>query len=218
MKISIEKKAIFEKWENCLMEFYKFGDNTALLKFQNDYPEDFITLRRMNLKRIAIKDSIEPLFLVGEPVYWFTLTFNNIKDSNSVLWKRKEAQAFLNKIAPVYLMVEEYGKTNTKRYHIHGFCVRKYELSEEEFFMRFREWHSRQNIKMCTDLKKGLKKVKYLSKYIVKDVPQLRRSKSMAKLYAYYKSIKNLKRSFPTLFIDRLYDFYGKNIGLELFY
>ena len=166
MKISREKKAIFEEWENCLIEFYKFGDNSRMLKFENDYPQDFIILRRMNLKRIAIKDSIEPLFLLGEPIYWFTLTFNNDKNNNTVVSKRKEAQKFLGAIAPLYLMVEEYSEKHTKRYHIHGFCVRNYSLNEEEFFNEFRKWHSRQNIKLYKDLSKCLKRIRYITKYI----------------------------------------------------
>ena len=105
MRVSCQKKAIFEEWESALLDFYKFGDNTALDKFKIKYPNDFITLRKMNMKRTAIKDSIEPLFIMGEKVFWFTLTFNNIKDSNTVEWKRKEAQRFLNSIAPLYLIV-----------------------------------------------------------------------------------------------------------------
>ena len=149
MKISSQKEAIFEKWESALLEFYKFGDDSSLNKFKLEYPNDYKDLRKMNMKRIAIKDSIEPLFIMGESVYWFTLTFNNNKDSNSVEWKRKEAQRFLNSIAPMYLMVEEYGEHNTKRYHIHGFCVRKYSFSESEFFEAFSKWHSRRKLYIC---------------------------------------------------------------------
>lgn len=214
MKILSQKKAIFEEWESALLEFYKFGDNTALDKFKIKYPNDYIDLRKMNMKRIAIKDSIEPLFIMGESVYWFTLTFNNMKDSNSVEWKRKEAQRFLNNIAPMYLMVEEYGKGN-HRYHIHGFCVRKYSLSESEFFVEFRKWHSRQNIRLYKDIKHCLKRIKYISKYIVKDIPKIRRSKCMSKLYLFYKSIKRLKRSFPSLFYQRFEEFYSSQITLN---
>lgn len=215
MKISSVKKAIFEEWENALSEYYRFGDDNAISKFANKYSDDYTILRRMNLKRIAIKDTIEPLFLIGEHVYWFTLTFNNEKDSNSVEWKRKEAQKFLGSIAPLYLMVEEYSEKHTKRYHIHGFCVRKYSLSEYEFFNEFRKWHSRQNIRLYKDIKQCLKRVRYISKYIVKDIPKVRRSKGMSRLFNYYKSIKKLRRNFNTLMIDKLVQFYNSEITLE---
>ena len=215
MKISSQKKAIFEEWESGLLDFYKFGDNTALDRFKLKYPGDYIGLRKMNMKRIAIKDSIDPLFTMGESIYWFTLTFNDNKNNNSVEWKRKEAQRFLNNIAPMYLMVEEYGERNTKRYHIHGFCVRKYSLSESEFFEAFSKWHSRRKLYLCKDLKRGLKRIKYISKYIVKDIPKIRRSKSMSKLYLFYKSIKRLRKRFPSLFYKRLEYFYNSEITLN---
>lgn len=213
MKISRKKKAIFEEWESALLDFYKFGDNTALDKFKIKYPNDFIYLRKMNMKRIAIKDTIEPLFIMGENVYWFTLTFNNTKDINSVEWKRKEAQRFLSTIAPLYLMVEEYGEHYTKRYHIHGFCVPYYSFtSDYEFLCAFNKWHSRTKLFRVKDTRYGLKKIKYISKYIVKDIPKIRRSKCMSKLYLFYKSIKRLKRSFPSLFYERLEEFYCSEI------
>lgn len=215
MKISSVKKAIFEEWEKALSEYYRFGDDNAISKFANKYSDDYNILRRMNLKRIAVKDTIEPLFMVGEDVYWFTLTFNNRKDINSVEWKRKEAQKFLGSIAPLYLMVEEYSENRTKRYHIHGFCIRKYSLTEDEFFNEFRKWHSRQNIRLYKDIKQCLKRVRYITKYIVKDIPKIRRSKGMSKLFNYYKSIKKLRSSFPTLLIDRLVQFYNSEITLN---
>lgn len=216
MKIDSVKKAILEEWEKCLFEFYSFGDNTRLNKFAKIHTEDFNILRRMNLKRLSIKDTIEPILLLELPLYWITLTFNDKKDNNTELYKLKEAESFLNELSPLWLIVEEYGEVN-KRYHVHGFICRKMNITEEEFFKRFSKWHSRRNLYKINTLKSGLKRVKYISKYIVKQVPHLRRSKNMSRLYAFYKSIKKLRRSFPSLLEDRLNYYFDDNL-LENFY
>lgn len=215
MKISSLKKSIFQEWENCLTEYYKFGDDSAMNKFKDKYPSDYSILRKMSLKRISIKDTIEPLFLLGESVFWFTLTFKNSKDSNSIRYKKEEAQNFLNSLCGLYLMVEEFGEDNN-RYHIHGFCVPMYKFtSDYEFLCAFNTWHSRTKLFKIKNTSLGLKKIKYISKYIVKDIPKIRRSKGMSKLYNFYKSIKRLRRTFNCLFIDRLQEFYGSEITLN---
>ena len=87
--------------------------------------------------------------------------------------------------------------------------------SDYEFLCAFNQWHSRTKLFKVKDSKYGLKKIKYISKYIVKDIPKIRRSKSMSKLYLFYKSIKRLKKSFPSLFYKRLEEFYGSEITLN---
>lgn len=216
MKKKCLKSAIFEEWLKAEKEYYMFGDDYGIKKFSKNYPTEYSTYRKMSLKRIAIKDTIEPIFVLDLPLYWITLTFNNKKDKNSELYKLKETKSFLNEISPLWLVIEEYGEDN-KRYHIHGFICPKMNISREKFFSKFRNWHSRQKIIELKNVNSGLKRVKYLSKYIVKQVPHLRRSRDMSKLFNFYKSIKKLRKNFPSLLEDRLNYYFDDNL-LDKFY
>ena len=156
--------------------------------------EEFQKITAMYRKRGVLKDCLNAMQDMNELVYWFTLTFNNKKDLNNVESKRKDAQRFLNKICICYVMVEEYGEDNG-RYHIHGFLCFKYGFG----FVDFCEWHSRQKIELMDDSKLK-KKVRYLTKYAVKQVPRIRKSKTMVQLTKYTSKRKRLKRTFPCLY------------------
>lgn len=172
----------------------QFGSPLLMNAFKCNHLEEYKFINTMYRKRSAMKESIDIMQRMNEPVYWFTLTFNNEKNANTIESKRKEAQRFLNRLASVYLMVEEFGEDNG-RYHIHGFLVFKYGFG----FIDFQEWHSRQNILLCENAIAN-KKIKYLTKYAVKSVPRIRRSKSLSVLYCFYKKHKRLSKSFPSMF------------------
>ena len=178
-----------------LSALYNFqnGSKDLMPLFISKYPNEYKLIMTMYRKRTELNNTIEVMKLLNEPIHWFTLTFNNDKDTNSTETKRKEAQRFLNRYCSVYVMVEEYGEENG-RYHIHGFLSFKYGYD----WQVFQEWHSRQE---CYLLEKGIKKrVKYLTDYMCKSVPRIRRSKSLSVLNAYFKKHKRLYKLFPSTF------------------
>ena len=171
------------------------GSKDLMPLFISKYPGEYKLIMTMYRKRTELNNTIEVMKLLNEPIYWFTLTFNNDKNDNLISSKRKDASRFLNRICSVYLMVEEYGEDNG-RYHIHGFLCFKYGYGVLDFM----QWHSREDIR---ELKTGFKKqVKYLTDYSTKSVPRLRRSRSLSALNTYYKKYKRLYKLFPSTFIS----------------
>lgn len=172
----------------------QFSSKEPMTRFISNHPKEYKKITAMYRKRTELNNTIETMKLLDEPIYWFTLTFNNDKDKNSIETKRKEAQRFLNDMCSVYVMVEEYGEDNG-RYHIHGFLCFKYGYGIFDFM----QWHSREDIK---ELKTGIKKqVKYLTDYNCKSIPRLRRSRSLSALYTYFKEHKRLYKNFRDTFL-----------------
>ena len=200
-------KSIIKEYE-CALWTAQNGHDEYLKQFKVSHSEEYKIITAMYRKRVAINDTLKAMSYLNEPMYWFTLTFNNSKDGNSVAWKRKEAQYFLNEIAPIYVMVEEFGEDNN-RYHIHGFLIFRYGKTWEDF----RLWHSRQKIEELTE-NKIRKKVHYLTKYAVKSVPRIRRSKMASTLYNQFKSEKCLLRSFKCLFDEDMKKVIDNKINL----
>lgn len=81
--------------------------------------------------------------------------------------------------------------TEKERYHIHGFLVFKLGKGFEDF----REWHSRQRLSLLDSKAKVSKRVYYVTNYMTKDVPRIRRSKTMVKLCDCYTKNKGLIRN-----------------------
>ena len=172
----------------------QFGSRTLMADFIKNHPSEYKLITTMYRRRCDLTDTIETMKLLNEPIYWFTLTFNNEKDTNNIETKRKEAQRFLNHICSVYVMVEEFGEDNG-RYHIHGFLCFKYGFG----FVDFVQWHSRQKI---IELDNANKRIKYLTDYSTKQAPRIRRSKSLSALYTYFKKHKRMYKLFNSTFID----------------
>lgn len=185
---------IRKEFVNALYNFQS-GSKELMPLFISKYPKHYKLIMTMYRKRTELNNTIETMKLLNEPIYWFTLTFNNDKDSNTIETKRKDAQRFLNRICSVYIMVEEFGEDNG-RYHIHGFLCFKYGRSVFDFM----QWHSREDIR---ELKTGIKKqIKYLTDYNTKSIPRLRRSKSLSALCGYYKKHKRMSKLFPQTFLN----------------
>lgn len=172
----------------------QFGSRTLMADFIKNHPSEYKLITTMYRRRCDLTDTIETMKLLNEPIYWFTLTFNNEKDTNNIETKRKEAQRFLNRICSVYVMVEEYGEDNG-RYHIHGFLCFKYGFG----FVDFVQWHSRQKI---IELDNANKRIKYLTDYSTKQAPRIRRSKSLSALYTYFKKHKRMYKLFNSTFVE----------------
>lgn len=172
----------------------QFGSRALMADFIKNHPSEYKLITTMYRRRCDLTDTIETMKLLNEPIYWFTLTFNNEKDTNNIETKRKDAQRFLNKICSVYVMVEEFGEDNG-RYHIHGFLCFKYGFG----FVDFVQWHSRQKI---IELDNANKRIKYLTDYSTKQAPRIRRSKSLSALYTYFKKHKRMYKLFNSTFVE----------------
>lgn len=149
--------------------------NSGVKAFRERYGEEYRLLHSFYRLRHELNRDLDLLSSVGS-VHWFTLTFDNKHDRNLVSSKRKSATRFLNDIFLLYEMVEEYGEDNG-RYHIHGFGV----FREDKGFKDFVKWKSRTKIQDL-NINNLRKKVKYLTKYAVKSLPRLRRSKNLVYL------------------------------------
>lgn len=179
---------VFKRYQTALYNQLT-GCNDLMNSFRQECPFEYSTFQKMYRRRTSIKETISAMEYLGQPMYWFTLTFNDKRDSATVKSKRKAAMTFLNDLAASWVLVEEFGELNS-RYHIHGFLVFKFGKGFEDF----REWKSRQNIVLLENSKKVSKRVYYLTNYMCKEVPRIRRSKSTITLVANYKKIKGLER------------------------
>lgn len=174
------------------------GSVELMAQFKEKYPREYSLINTMYRKRVSIKESLDVMQYLNEPLYWFTLTFNNSKDKNNIASKRKEAMKYLNSLCLVYLLIEEFGEDNG-RYHVHGFLCFKYGYGFEDF----KKWHSRQNLVLIDEKNcVSMKKIRYLTNYSAKSAPRIRRSRSLSRLYAYYKSHKRFSRNFPKTFVE----------------
>lgn len=190
-------ESILKEWSSAVYNSCFHGNGEPIKSFKEKHREEYKLITAMYRKRVAINETLDIMEDMNEPIYWFTLTFNNDKDSNLVETKRKDAEKFLNSMCQCYLMVEEYGEDNG-RYHIHGFLCFKYGFG----FVDFTSWHSRQKIELLNEEKKKKKKVRYLTKYAVKSVPRIRRSKTLSKLYMFYRHKKVLRKSFYSTYLE----------------
>lgn len=207
-KDSIDER-IIKEYAIAKEDIMFWNDTLRYDRFKNDYPTEYRLFSSMDRKHRAVLDTFKAMLYLNEPIYWITLTFNNEKDINTVKYKKETAERFLKDISPIYLMIEEYGEDNN-RYHIHGFIIFKYGKG----FQDFRKWHSRQKIIQIKTFKKGMKRVSYLTNYVTKDVPRLRRSRQCSKLYNFYKSIKKLRYNFKSVFESDMKKYYEENINL----
>ena len=186
---------VLNEWRNAVLNSVN-GYHDAVLRFKENHEEEYKLITSMYRKRCVLTDCLKVMTDMNEKIYWFTLTFNNDKDTNKIETKRKDATRFLNRLSICYVIVEEYGEDNG-RYHIHGFLCFKYGFG----FIDFCEWHSRQKIEELTP-SKIKKKIKYLTKYATKSVPRIRKSKTMSKLYQFYATKKTFRRCFESLYSE----------------
>lgn len=185
---------VLKKWFNAILVANTTWDNEEIKAFKDTYPCEYRLLNAFYHLRTNLNRDIKVLSYIGD-VYWFTLTFDNKRDKSKIISKRKSATRFLNERFLAYEMVEEFGE-DKGRYHIHGFGVFRVGKGYEDF----REWPCRQRIE-CLSNEKLRKKVKYLTKYAVKQLPRRRRSKSLVYLSNYYSKNSSFSRSFKKCFM-----------------
>lgn len=170
------------------------GCSEPMNRFKANHKEEYKLITTQYRRRVDLNDTLKVMEMLHDCIYWFTLTFKNSKNKNSIKTKRQEAQRFLNRICSVYVMVEEFGEDNN-RYHIHGFLCFRYGFGFEDF----RQWHSRQKLEALENNVK--KKIRYLTDYSIKQAPRLRRSKSLSVLYTYFKKHKRMYKLFNSTFM-----------------
>lgn len=197
MENTLVDKQTKKEYISALYNLQFSGNKEPMTRFILEHPRQYKLITTMYRRRCDLTDTLETMKLLDDPIYWFTLTFNNDKDKNSIETKRKEAQRFLNNICSVYVMVEEFGEDNG-RYHIHGFLCFRIGFG----FADFTQWHSRQKI---IELDNGNKRIKYLTDYSSKQAPRIRRNRSLSAFYTYYKKHKRLKNTFPDTFASKMH-------------
>lgn len=190
MSVSEEVK---KEWFEALSKDSLFLTNQYTKAFREKHEDLYCLFHSFYRLRVELNKDIESMSCVGD-IQWFTLTFDNKHDKSMITSKRKSATRFLNDLFLCYVMVEEYGEDNN-RYHIHGFGVYR----DNKSFVDFRKWYSRQKIETMNG-DKARKKIKYLTNYMVKALPRLRRSKNMVFLRNRYIKAKHMKTNFKGCF------------------
>lgn len=170
----------YKEWNNAIINA-GLGSNISLKQFQLDYPDLYRHMTSMLRKRTKLNKAIAAMTSMSPYLYWGSLTFNEEEEIKEEKTKRKQAIRFLNRFFRLWLMVEEYG-TEGGRYHIHFLAVLK-DYTDYEVIRS--KWHSFVQIELLKtyDYKR---KVKYLTKYAVKQVPRIRLSKRTALLLKDY--------------------------------
>lgn len=194
-------KDILDEYYKALWSVQDNYRSPAILSFRLSHPDEYRTISAMHRKRTQLKKDIKAMWSYSHRLAWFTLTYDQVKDKNTERYKRKEAFEFLNGVFKMFNAVEEYGEQEG-RYHIHGFGVFLDGKDLEDFY----EWHSREEIRLLNNYIVE-KKIKYLTNYATKNVPRLRRNRT---LNAYRKKVDNLfdpvfAKNFPSLQKQRLY-------------
>lgn len=192
----ITRDIIKEYYEcvRCCAEHYF---DVPMKEFKNAHPKEFARLSAIHHKRVALNKNVNALKELNEKIYFGTLTFKETKDHNKTETKRKEAFKFLNSLFEFVVLVEEEGSENG-RYHIHFLG----NFREGKSFNDFRKvWHSRQNLR---ELRQNENISQYLCKYMSKQVPRIRRNKKMIQLERSITKRSKLKRTFPTLYEQRV--------------
>lgn len=159
------------------------GNNEPMAIFKNSHRELFDRVNKNYHKRKAIRENVFAMRMVSSELYCGSLTFDQVHDPQSEETKRKQARRHLDKYMQCYLYVEEYGEDNG-RYHIHFIGVLDYGITYKEFY---NNWHSRVEMSRVKKIKSA---VNYLTDYVSKQAPRIRRNKKMMYIFNRYKKSK----------------------------
>lgn len=200
-------KEQFKEWNDAIT-CAQFRNPYSLRLFKEKYPDLFRHMTSMLRKRTKLRTTIEAFRSVSPFVYWGALTWSEEENDLNELSKRKQATRFLDKFFACYVYVEEYGEEEG-RYHIHFFGLMSKFYTFDEMY---NEWHSRLEIECLKDYQCS-KKIKYVTKYAVKDVPRLHMNARAKQLVLDYRQKKKfdsigfecLTRDYWTKIVD-LYD------------
>lgn len=178
----------YQEWRNAIYNAQD-GKYKSIQEFQEKYPELFRHISAMLRKRTKLKSTLEAYKSISEFVYWGALTWDEEHNELDEKSKRRQALRFLEEYFKLYTFVEEHGEEHG-RYHIHFLGIIK---DKELTYDKMREsWHSFMQIE-CLKPYEITKKIKYLTKYAVKQVPRIRMNKRSIKLVKDYKRYKHMK-------------------------
>lgn len=178
----------YEEWRNALLNA-QAGSSFGVKEFASKYPELYKHISAMLRKRTKLRSTLEAYKSVSEFIYWGHLTWDDEHNEESEETKRQQALRFFAKYFKLYCFVEEYGEEN-ERYHIHFFGVLKSKSITYE--MMYQGWHSRIKMECLKTYSERIKKIRYLTKYCVKQVPRIRMDKRSIALLKDYKQYKHM--------------------------
>lgn len=163
----------------------QMGNNEAMKRFALMYPDTYKVVVAMHHKRNDIRQNIKCMKEVSNcDIVFGAYTFNEEEDKKDIATKRKQVVRNLTKHFDMFLFVEELG-TEKERYHIHFLGVLKPNITYNEV----REsWHSRFQIEKVISTRKT---VNYLTNYLVKQVPRIRRNKKLIECFNHWKKSRS---------------------------
>lgn len=164
------------------------GNSEPMKRFRMLHPEYYDKVNKSYHKRSIIKENIKAMKMISKDIVWGALTFDEEHDKASIPTKRKQVLRQLNKYFVVYLFVEEFGELNG-RYHVHYIGVLKNNVLYLDFISN---WHSRCDIQKVLSMRRI---ADYLTDYMTKQAPRIRRSKDLVRLYEKYKK-SNMWRDY----------------------
>lgn len=156
------------------------GCNEPMQRFKGKYPELFSMVNAMYHKRKTIRDNVKCMRKISEESLVFgCLTYDNEHDEECERTKRRQATRYLNLNFDVYLFVEEHGSDN-ERYHIHFIGILKSGITYNAFHDG---WHSFSQIEKVIKVEST---INYLTDYVAKQVPRIRRNKKLVDAFKHY--------------------------------
>lgn len=168
-------KELLEEYYNALWSDTFNKTHWCVQGYKERHPEEYSLLCAFHRKRTELKKDVRIMQEYCSTLFFFTLTFDETKDKNLISSKRKEAFNFCNSLFALFVLVEEEGELNG-RYHIHGIGA----LREDKTMTDFYNWHSREDIKLLDGDCKISASVRYLTNYLSKSVPRLRRNRRLS--------------------------------------
>lgn len=175
----------YKQWNDAI-SCASFGDCRPLKHYKELYPDLYRHMTSMLNKRTKISKTLQAYMSVCPFVYWGDLTFNEEEDVKDLGTKRKQVQRYLDKFFKLYLYVEEEGSEN-ERWHIHYLGILRDGISFNDLY---NGWHSISHCECIYKYYEVKKKIKYITKYCVKQVPRVHMSKRSIQLLKDYKKSK----------------------------
>lgn len=163
------------------------GNNEPMKRFKNAHRELYSRVNANYHKRKIIYENVYAMKMVSSNIVFGALTFDNEHDNQPIKIKRNQVLRHLTKYLVSFVFVEELGSLN-ERYHVHFIGILKNEVKYLDFCCA---WHSRAQIEKVISVKKS---VNYLTDYVVKTAPRIRRSKKMIELCNHYKKSNSWKQ------------------------
>lgn len=195
----------YQEWKNAVL-CAQSSNSYGLKIFKDKYPDLYRHMMSMLNKRTKISNTLKAFMSVCPFVYWGDLTFNEEEDIKELGAKRKQVRRFLDKFFKVYLYVEELGEEG-ERWHVHYLGLLKEGVKYDE--MRS-HWHSFIQIECLYKYYEVKKKIKYVTKYAVKQVPRIHmntRAIQLCKDYKRHKRWLNLGfNCFKTQYFNAISD------------